>query len=147
MTRAEVDAACWAVLESIAKKQCRRDALIAGSEYDITLRIAGEIKTKPFAAEAEAHLVVNHDRTRLKSHEPPMAHLIGHLLSLMSRPKREALLRELPKTFSAADNRLPDVDAGLIDAAQKLLEQLRAKIQQQVRGSLSTTYTVHHLTS
>lgn len=145
MTKPEIAAACWAALEAIAKKECRRDALAAGSEYDVTLRVSGEVKTKAFAAEAEAHLVVNEDGTRLVSQAAPMPHLLAYLLGQLSRPKREALLRELPEAFAAADNRLPDVDAGLVEAAQKLLERLRAKIQQQTRGSLSVRYTVHSL--
>jgi len=145
MNRAEIDAVCWAALECVAKKECRRDALVAGSDYDVTLRVSGEVKTKAFAAEAEAHVAINHDGTRLVSQSPSTPHLVAYLLSLLSRPKRESLLKELPETFAAADNRLPDVDAGLIEAVQKLLERLRAKVQQQVRGSISTSYTVHSL--
>jgi hypothetical protein len=76
-----------------------------------------------------------------------MPYLVAYLLSILSRPKREALLKELPESFAAADNRLPDVDAGLVEAAENLLGRLRSKVQQHVRGSISTSYTVHNLTS
>ena len=146
MTKPELAAACWAALEAVAKKECRRDALAAGAEYDVALRIAGEIKTKAFACEAQAHLAVNQDGVRVVSQAPATPQLVGYLLGLLSRAKREALLAELPEQFAAADNRLPDVDVGLVEAAKKLLERLRAKVQQEVRGSLSTSYTVYHLT-
>jgi hypothetical protein len=147
MKQEEVTAVCWAALESVAKKECRRDALVAGSEYDVALRVSGEVKTKAFAAEAQAHVVVNHDGQRIVSQAPPAPHLVAYLLGLLSRPKREALLKELPEQFSAADNRLPDVDAGLVEAAENLLSRLRSKVQQHVRGSISTSFTVHNLTS
>jgi hypothetical protein len=147
MTRSELAAACWAALECVAKKECRRDALVAGSQYDVALRVSGEIKTKPFAAEAEARLIVNEDGTRVVSQAAPLPQLVGYLLGLLPRAKRDRMLRELPEHFSQADNRLPDVDAALVEAAENLLGRLRAKVQQHVRGSVSTSYTVHHLTS
>jgi hypothetical protein len=145
MTQIEFNAACWAALEAVARKECRRDALAAGAEYDVMLRVAGEVKgsIRPFAAEAEAHVVVNHDGTRIVSQAPPTPHLVAYLLGLLSRSKREGVLKDLPEAFAAADNRLPDVDAGIVEAAQKLLERLRAKVQQHVRGGLSTSYSVH----
>lgn len=145
MTKREINAVCWAALQCVAKKECRRDALLAGSEYDVTLRMSGEVKTKPFAAEAEAHVAVNHDAMRIVSQAPATPHLVAYLLSLMPRTRRDLILAELPSQFAYLDNRLPDVDAGLVEASQKLLERLRAKIQQQVRGSISTSYTVHHV--
>jgi hypothetical protein len=147
MKKDQLNAVCWAALECVAKKEFRRDALEAGTECDVTLRIAAEVKTKPFACEAEAHVVVNHDGTRLKSSEPPTPHLVAYLLGFLSRPKRESLLKELPETFAASDNRLPDVDASLVEAAENLLGRLRSKVQQNVRGSISTSYTVHNLSS
>ena len=146
MNKAEITAACWAALEAVAKKECRRDALTQGADYDVALRVAGEVRTKPFACEAEAHVVVNHDGVRVVSQAPPTAHLVAYLLGLLSRQKRENVLRELPERFAAADNRLPEVDADLAEASKKMLERLRAKVQQQVRGAISTSYTVHPLT-
>jgi hypothetical protein len=145
MNKNEITAVCWAALEAVARKECRRDALIAGAEYDVALRVAGDVRAKSFACEAEAHVVVNHDGVRVVSQAPPTPHLVAYLLGLLSRQKRESILRELPERFAAADNRLPDVDAGVVEASQKLLERLRAKVQQQVRGSISTSYTVCHL--
>jgi len=147
MNKAEITAACWAALEAVAKKECRRDALTAGGEYDVALRLAGEVRAKPFACEAEAHVVVNHDGVRVVSQAPPTAHLVAYLLGFLSRQKRENVLRELPELFAAADNRLPDVEADLAEAARKMLERLRAKVQRHVRGAISTSYTVHPLTS
>ena len=146
MTKTEINAACWAALECVAKKECRRDALVAGAEYDVQLRVAGEVKTKPFTAEAEAHVAVNHDGTRVVSQAPPTPHLVAYLLSKMPKTTRETVLLNLPGVFSAMENRLPDVDADLVEAAEKLLQRLRAKIQQQVRGSISTSYSVRQLT-
>ena len=145
MIKPELTAACWAALEAVAHKECRRDALVAGADYDVRLRITGEIKTKPFACEAEARVAVNHDGTRIVSQAPATPHLVAYLLGLLSRPKREALLGKLPEAFAAAGNRLPEIYADLVEAAQGLLERLRAKVQQQVRGSVSTSYTVRHV--
>ena len=145
MTKAELPAVCWAALEAVAKKECRRDALPQGVEYDVELRIAGEVRTKPFACEAEAHVVVNHDGVRVVSQAPPTAHLVAYLLGLLSRQKCESVLKKLPEQFAAGDNRLPDVDADLAEASKKMLERLRAKVQRQVRGAISTSYSVHNV--
>jgi hypothetical protein len=145
MTQDELNAVCWAALEAVARKECRRDALVAGAEHDVTLRVAGELRAKPFACEVTAHVAVNHDGVRVVSQAAPPAHLVAYLLGFVPRRRRETILRELPDSFAAADNRLPDVDVALAEAAQNLLERLRAKIQQQVRGAVSTSYTVRHL--
>jgi hypothetical protein len=146
MHKSEIEAVCWAALESVARKECRRDALTAGGQYDVTLRISGEVRAKPFACEATAHVVVNHDGVRVVSQAPPPSHLIGYLLGQLSQAKRERMLRTLPESFANAANRLPDVDAGLVEAAANLLDRLRARVQQQVRGAISTSYSVHNLT-
>jgi hypothetical protein len=146
MTTPELTAACWAALEAVARKECRRDSLSAGSEYDVRLRTAGEVGAEPFACEIEARVVVNHDGTRVVSQSPAMPHLVAYLLGLLSRPKREKLLAALPEDFAAAGNRLPEVDAALAESAKNLLDRLRAKAQQQVRGSVSTSYRVRSLT-
>ena len=85
---------------------------------------------------------MNHDSTRLASWAPPQAQLIGYILSLLTKRNREMLLKELPEKFAAAGNLLPDIDAGLVEAAEQLLQRLRAKIQQNVKGTVSTSYTV-----
>jgi len=126
VNKAEITAVTWAALESIAKKQCRRDALAAGAEYDVGLRISGEV--------GETSCV------RLASQAPPIPQLTAYLLGLLPKAKRENVLKTLPEIFAAADNRLPDVDAGLVDAAQQMLDRLRSKIQQHVHGSISVAY-------
>jgi hypothetical protein len=143
MTKTELAAICWAALEGVAKKECRRDALVAGAEYDVTLRVSGDVKTKAFAAEAEAHLAVNHDGVRIVSHAPPMPQLIGYLLAQLSAVKRRLLLDALPDQFAAAGNVLPEVDADCVEAAEQLLGRLRAKVQQNYRGGVSTSYRMH----
>jgi hypothetical protein len=145
MNKTEVTAACWAALEAVARKECRRDALVAGAEYDVALRVAGEVGTKPFACEAAARVVVNHDGVRVVSQAPPIAHLVAVFLGLLPRNQRERVLGELPEQFVAGDNRLPDVDAAFVEAAENLLKRLRARTQQQVRGAISTSYTVDQL--
>jgi hypothetical protein len=143
MKQEEVAAVCWAALEGVAKKQCRRDALVAGAEYDVMLRVSGELKTKAFAAEVEAHVAVNHDGVRIVSNAPPMPQLIGYLLAQLSAAKRRLLLDTLPEEFARAGNLLPDVDAALVEAAEQLLSRLRAKVQQNYRGGVSTSYRLH----
>jgi hypothetical protein len=142
VNKAEVTAVMWAALESIAKKQFRRDALVAGSDYDVALKISGEVGGKSCGFQAEAHVVVNHDGVRLTSQTPPIPQLTAYLLGLLPKTKRENVLKRLPEIFAAADNRLPDVDAGLVDAAQKMLDRLRSKIQQHVHGSISVAYRI-----
>jgi hypothetical protein len=146
MTKTELAAVCWAALEGVAKKECRRDALVAGAEYDVTLRVSGEVKTKAFAAEAEARVAVNHDGVRIVSHAPPMPQLIGYLLAQLSAAKRRLLLDTLPDEFARAGNVLPDVDAACVEEAENLLNRLRAKVQQNYRGGVSTTYRLHTVT-
>ena len=88
-------------------------------------------------------MVVNHDGVRLASQSPPIPQLTAYLLGLLPKAKRENVLKTLPEIFAAADNRLPDVDAGLVDAAQKMLDRLRSKIQQHVHGSISVAYRIN----
>ena len=142
MNKAEITAVTWAAIESIAKKQFRRDALAAGAEYDVALKISGEVGKASCDFQAEAHVAVNHDGVRLASQSPPIPQLTAYLLGLLPKAKRENVLKTLPEIFAAADNRLPDVDAGLVDAAQKLLDRLRSKIQQHVHGSISVAYRI-----
>jgi hypothetical protein len=142
VNKAEIAAVTWAALESIAKKQCRRDALAAGAEYDVALKISGEVGEASCNFQAEGHVVVNHDGVRLASQAPPIPQLTAYLLGLLPKAKRENVLKTLPEIFAAADNRLPDVDAGLVDAAQKMLDRLRSKIQQHVHGSISVAYRI-----
>ncbi len=142
MNNAEIAAVAWAALESIAKKQCRRDALAAGAEYDVALKIAGRVGGESCGFQAEAHVVVNHDGVRLASQAPPIPQLTAYLLGLLPKVKRENVLKKLPEIFAAADNRLPDVDASLVDAAQMMLDRLRSKIQQHVHGSISVAYRI-----
>ncbi len=142
MNKAEISAVTWAALESIAKKQFRRDALAPGAEYDVALKIGGEVGKASCAFQAEGHVVVNHDGVRLASQSPPIPQLTAYLLGLLPKAKRENVLKTLPEIFAAADNRLPDVDAGLVDAAQKMLDRLRSKIQQHVHGSISVAYRI-----
>ena len=142
MNKAEITAVTWAALESIAKKQCRRDALTCGAEYDVGLKIAGQLGEESCVFQARAHVVVNHDGVRLASQSPPIPQLTAYLLGLLPKAKRENVLKTLPEMFAAADNRLPDVDAGLVDAAQKMLDRLRSKIQQHVHGSISVAYRI-----
>jgi hypothetical protein len=142
MNKAEITAATWAAIESIAKKQFRRDALTAGAEYDVALRLSGEVGKACCAFAAHGHVVVNHDGVRLASQAPPLPQLTAYLLGLLPRAKRENVLKTLPEVFAAAGNRLPDVDADLVEAAQRMLERLRSKVQQQVRGAISVAYRV-----
>jgi hypothetical protein len=142
MNKAEIAAVTWAALESIAKKQCRRDALAAGGEYDVALKISGEVGQASCVFQAEGHVVVNHDGVRLASQAPPISQLTAYLLGLLPKAKRENVLRKLPENFAAADNRLPDIDAGLVEAAQQMLDRLRSKVQQHVRGSISVAYRI-----
>jgi len=142
VNKAEITAVTWAALESIAKKQCRRDALAAGAEYDVGLKISGEVGEASCNFQAEGHVVVNHDGVRLASQSPPIPQLTAYLLGLLPKAKRENVLKTLPDMFAAADNRLPDVNAGLVDAAQKMLDRLRSKIQQHVHGSISVAYRI-----
>jgi hypothetical protein len=142
VNKAEITAVTWAALESIAKKQCRRDALAAGAKYDVALKMAGQIGGESCVFQAEAHVVVNHDGVRLASQAPPIPQLTAYLLGLLPKAKRENVMRKLPEIFAAADNRLPDVNAGLVDAAQKMLDRLRSKIQQHVHGSISVAYRI-----
>jgi hypothetical protein len=142
VNKAEVMAVTWAAIESIAKKQFRRDAITPGAEYDVVLKICGEVGKASCALMAEGHVVVNHDGVRLASQSPPIPQLTAYLLGLLPKAKRENVLKTLPEIFAAADNRLPDVDAGLVDAAQKMLDRLRSKIQQHVHGSISVAYRI-----
>ncbi len=142
MNKAEISAVTWAAVESIAKKQFRRDALTPGAEYDVVLKIGGEIGQASCDFQAHGHVVVNHDGVRLATQAPPISQLTAYLLGLLPRAKRENVLKRLPEIFAAADNRLPDVDADLVEAAQKMLERLRSKVQQHVHGSISVAYNL-----
>jgi hypothetical protein len=142
VNKAEVTAVTWAALESIAKKQFRRDAIVPGVEYDVALKISSEVGKASCVFQARGHVAVNHDGVRLASQAPPIPQLTAYLLGLLSKAKRENVIKTLPEIFAAADNRLPDVDAGLVDAAKKMLDRLRSKIQQHVHGSISVAYRI-----
>jgi hypothetical protein len=142
----EMRAICWAALRGAANKETRRDCLPDGKGFDVVLRVAGELKTKPFACEIEARVAIGKDQQRCCSEAAPQAHLLAYVFSLMPKTRRDALLLELPEQFAEADERLPDVPAALVEAAENLLDRLRAKRQETTRGPVSVSYKLHDLT-
>lgn len=140
MTSEEIRAAAWTTLGRVAAKEARRDVLPAGTQYPVELQLTGKVDGQAFVTKVSANTSVGHDSLRVTSHGPDVAHLVAYLLSRMNRRTREVIIRELPERFARAENRLPPVDHALVEAAEGLLKRLRSKLQQPVRGPVSTTY-------
>lgn len=132
----------WTTLERIAPKQARRELLEGGESYEFVLRIDGTIRQKPVRQRVEGRLLVNHDQERCASQAPPTPHLVAVFLAMLPKKKQREALANLPAEFTANENRLPDVPAELHEAAEKLLEQLRAKKVQTVKSAVSAAYEV-----
>lgn len=136
----QIAAAVWAALGKIAGKETRRELLAGGLEIGLELEIKGLVDGQLFAQNVVGALSVGADTTRTSSSAPDRAKLVAWILSQLNTQTREKILRELPESFAAAGNKLPDVDPVLLEATEGMLGRLRAKVSQPVQGPLSCRY-------
>ena len=140
MNAQNVAATAWATLGRVAAKELQRPHLEAGGAHAVALQISGTVDEERFVVGVTGTTMVGTDSTRLSSKAPDLNHLIAWLLSKLNGPTREKILRELPEEFAANGNQLPAVDEHLPELAGGMLRRLRAKVQQEIKAPISTTY-------
>ena len=133
-------ATAWAALGKIASKEGNRDLMPEGSNHTVNLAILGDVDGEMVEIQVGSRLSVGFDSTRASSVTPDADHVVAYLLSRMNPATRARVLSELPEQFAANGNHLPEVDSSLIDAAEGMLTRLRAKVEQNVRGSVAVKY-------
>lgn len=139
MESKERAAVLWAALGKIAEKEGRRADLCEGATYDVTLAVAGDVGGQATERQATAVLSVGHGYAKASPAGPPAAHLVACILDKLNGATRQKLLDELPEAFARAGG-LPEVDKGLIDAAEGMLRRLRSKDQVVQKGAVSCRY-------
>jgi len=132
-------AVLWAALAKTAAKEARRDELLAGATHELHLSIAGTIDGEPVGQIVRATLSVGHDFAKASSSGPKSAEVIACVLHKLNAATREAVLNGLAEHF-AATTQLPDVPASLVNAANRLLGQLRNWEQITQRGPVACRY-------
>ncbi len=140
-----VSAIAWHALLKTADKEAVRDDLEAGETHRIDLAVSGSIDGESFEQSISAILSVGHDSQRASSATPDVNCIVAAILAKLNTATREAILRDLPEQFAAAGCTLPDVPAGITEAATAMLVRLRAKKTTNVRGSVSCKYRLADL--
>lgn len=134
------EAIVWAAVGIIGKKEFRREEIGLGPhKVDLSIDALVDGKKK-FQADFTALLTVGVDYERSTSSACDTDHLVGLLLAKFSEKDREKLLTELPAQFVKLKNKLPPVDANIVESAKLLLSKLRSHSKQTAKGSVSGKY-------
>jgi hypothetical protein len=133
----------FAALEKVAGRESRRELLEGGLSHQVAARIAATVDGTPLEPiKLEANLSVADDQTRPTSVAAPADVLVAYFLGLLSKPKRAALLSELPEEFQRRGGKLPEIAAERMEEAKSLLERLRGRVEKTVRGAVICTYGI-----
>jgi hypothetical protein len=108
----------------------------SGVEVMIAAKIGGQVYREQFLADIN----VGHASVRASSVNPDMGQVLGLILSKLNTATRDKILADLPAEFAANGCELPEVDAGIAEAAAAMLKKMRASKSQDVRGSVSVKY-------
>ncbi len=84
----------------------------------------------------EGTLSIGTDSTSISSTAAPPGHVVAYFLGLLSKPKREAVLRDLPAAVAKARGEFPGIDADRLEEAERLLTRLRARKSVKVSGTV-----------
>ena len=132
----------WGYLGKVAGKEFDRDGLAESTAHKVTATVIAQVDGEDVEISVGGGLNVGGDSIRASSAGPDNNHLIGYLLSLLPKTRRDAVLATLPEEFAAAGGELPVIEEGYMTAAEMLLGKLRAKKEQPVRGSVSAVYQI-----
>jgi hypothetical protein len=130
-----LNTALFAVQKATAKHQ-ERESLAPGS-YECDITITGTVDANPVYARFLGSLSVGTDTVANSSSGPNQAELLAVVMGKLNSATREKITRELADAFSANGNRLPEVPAAQIEAAEMLLKRLRSTISQARKGTVS----------
>jgi hypothetical protein len=125
----------------IGSKETRRELLGIGA-YAVSLRLSGTVDGIAFRGERiDGRLAIDPDTERSSSVAAPQGELVAHLLGLLPRTKRNALLAGLPDEFLANGGKLPEADPEIVEAAETLLDRLRSRRTTTATGAVSWSYS------
>ncbi len=123
----------WMALEKIAARQKDPDQLTAGARHVLDMQLSGRIDGRPFRQDIDAIITVGHPQTRSSSVNPQVSELLAFILGKLNHNTRTRILTDIPGEFEANDCRIPVTDASLVEAARRLLKQLRRVRSVQTR--------------
>lgn len=133
----ELASAAWHAISKVAGKECDRDELSDGQDYDVEFRVVAEINGQTLDQSFSARLSVGHETERAGS-APSADALLGFCLEKLSKPKREALLAEIEAAFVDGDL---SVSSDVQQLAKSSLQRMRASHSTTVRGAVSCKAT------
>jgi hypothetical protein len=129
----ELASAAWHAIAKVAAKECDRDELVDGSDYDVQFRVIAEVGGETLDQSFSARLSVGHESERAGS-APSAESLLGFCLEKLTKPKREALLAEIEAAY--LEGKLP-VTEDVQQLAKSSLQRMRASQTTTVRGSVA----------
>ena len=132
---AERAAVVAAALGKFAARHTDRDAMPDDAEYNVDIAIAAKVDGEPYTAEIAAGVHVGRLSTRASSVGHSQDHLIAAILAKLNTTTRDKVLRDLPDEFERVGG-LPPVTDEALAAVEAFRKRLRAKVSQQVRGSV-----------
>lgn len=135
----ELASAAWHAISKVAAKECDRDELSDGADYDVHFRVIAEVGGQTLDQSFDARLSVGYESERAGS-APSAEALLGFCLAKLSKPKREALLAEIESEYAAAGE-LP-VAGDVTELAKQSLKRMRSSKTSTVRGNVSCKATV-----
>ena len=130
--------ALWHALKFLAGKEANtaaRDLLKDGESFDVRLDVSGMVGNVEINERIAGTLSIGHEQTKASAATPDYVGVVAHLLEQMPGTRREALLTELPKHYTA-NGSLPEVTDERTSQAKSLLEQLRSRKTTTARGAV-----------
>lgn len=138
LTESYKSAVVFAALGKLASSEGARDALAPGTN-SVVLNINATIDGQWWNEQYGGQLTVGHDSTSSNESAVDKTELVAYLLGLLSKKQLAAVCEDLPNQFAAADGAMPEIDEALLQAAEKLLGQLRRRTQTKKRGDVRLT--------
>lgn len=140
--RDHLNAAVWAALAYVAKKELHREALDERSDTPFSVKVHGVVgdSDERWEETIRGSVLTGAPSERASSRAPDATQLIAYVLSKLNEATRRKVLLELPQDFKVAGGALPEVDSRLVKATDIMLAALRTKTRQTVQAPLSVDY-------
>ena len=139
---ATINSALWGFINKASDKEFVSSGLEAGGKHTANLTINGTVDGEVVNLNLSGDLLKGFDSTRASSSTPAAAKLLALVLSKLNTATRSKILSEIPETFAANGNELPEVDKGIVEATENMLSRLRSKVQTNVKGSVTCQYRI-----
>lgn len=132
----------FAALEKISKKELDRPKL-KPAKHLVDLKITGSIDGEKVSVSIGSMVNVKPDVTKSSSSSPKMAKVVGYLVSLLSKPKQEQVISDLPADYLENGWEFPEVAETLQESVDAMLKRLRKTSTTTAAGAITCEYKVN----